>query len=82
MAKKKPVRRKGKIRLSEYFKKLNDGDNVCIVAEKSVRAAFPKRIQGLTGIVIGTRGEFKIVELNVKNKVKKFIIHPVHLKKI
>ncbi len=81
MSKKKTVRRKGKVRFSEYFKGLADGDSVSIVIEKSFRIGFPKRIQGLTGKVVGTRGRFKIVELKDKNKMKTFIIHPVHLKK-
>ena len=81
MAKGKSVRRKGKIRLSEYFKNLEDGDMVSIVAEKSVRAAFPKRIQGLTGKIVRSQGSFKVVELKDKNKTKTFIMHPVHLRK-
>ena len=82
MAKGKKVRQKGKIGLSGYFKNLSKGDSVSVVAEKSVRAAFPKRIQGLTGKVVDTRGNFKVIELKDKDKVKTFIIHPVHLKKI
>ena len=82
MGKGKKVRKKGKISLSSYFKKIGVGENVAIVVEKSVRAAFPKRIQGKSGKIIGDRGKFKIVELNDGNKKKQFIIHPVHLKKL
>lgn len=82
MAKRKSVRQKGKIRLSEYFKNLNDGDQVSVIVEKSVRASFPKRLQGLSGKVVGSRGSYKMVELNVANKAQKFIIHPVHLRKV
>jgi large subunit ribosomal protein L21e len=82
MSRKKSVRRKGKIRLSDYFKNLSDGDNVSIVIEKSVRIGFPKRIQGLTGKVAGTRGKFKIIKLMDKDKMKTFIIHPIHLRKV
>ncbi len=82
MAKGKNVRKKGKISLSGYFKKIGIGEDVAVVVEKSVRAAFPKRIQGKSGKIIGDRGRFKIVELNDGNKKKKFIIHPVHLKKL
>ncbi|MBT7706638.1 50S ribosomal protein L21e [archaeon] len=81
MAKGKPVRRKGKIRFSEYFKKLKDGDMVSVVAEKSVCSSFPKRIQGLTGKVVRSQGSFKVVELKDKDKTKTFIMHPVHLRK-
>ena len=82
MAKGKKVRKKGKLSLSSYFKKIGIGEDVAIVVEKSFRAAFPKRIQGKSGKIIGDRGKFKIVELNDGNKKKQFIIHPVHLKKL
>jgi len=76
----KKIREKGKIRLSRYFKKIKEGERVSIVPELGVRAAFPKRIRGKSGKVVGERGRFKIVELKDGDKVKKFIIHPVHLR--
>lgn len=82
MVRGKRVREKGKIKLSHYFKKLEKGEKVSVVPEKSVRAAFPKRIIGLSGTVEGMRGKFGVVGLKEKNKLKRFIIHPVHLKKI
>jgi large subunit ribosomal protein L21e len=82
MAKGKKVRQKGKIRLSSYFKNVNDGDMVAIVREQTVTAAFPKRIQGLSGVVQETRGKFKVIKLKDGDKMKTFIIHPVHLKKL
>ena len=82
MVKGKKIREKGKIKLSEYFKKLDNGDRVCIVQEKGISFSFPKRLQGKTGIVQSSRGNFKIVKLNDGNKEKIFIVHPVHLKKI
>jgi len=82
MAKGKRMREKGKIRLSSYFKNLNNGEKVSIVPDAGVRSAFPKRIKGKTGIVLESRGKFKVVELKDGNKTKKFIIHPIHLRKI
>ena len=82
MVRGKRIRKKGKISFSEYFKKLAKGDKVAIVMERAVRVAFPKRLQGRTGTVVGERGKFKIIELKDKNKLKMYIIHPVHLKKI
>jgi large subunit ribosomal protein L21e len=78
----KKVREKGKLRLSSYFKKLEDGDSVALVIERGVRTTFPKRLQGLSGKVTGSRGKFKIVEIKDGNKLKTYIIHPVHLKKL
>jgi len=76
----KKVREKGKIRLSGYFKKIEDSARVAIVTDVGVRAAFPKRIKGMSGKVLGSRGKFKLVQIKDGNKMKTFIIHPVHLK--
>ena len=78
----KRVREKGKLRLSSYFKKIDDGANVAIVTDAGVRASFPKRLKGMSGKVSGSRGKFKIVKIKDGNKLKTFIIHPVHLKKL
>lgn len=80
MAKRKPVRERGKIRFSEYFKKLDNGDKVAVKKEQSVENNFPKRIQGRTGTVIDQRGSNYIINLKELNKEKTFIIHPAHLK--
>ncbi|MFA5484634.1 MAG: 50S ribosomal protein L21e [Candidatus Pacearchaeota archaeon] len=82
MVRGKRIRQKGKIKLSEYFKKLDDGERVAVVVEKGLRASFPKRLQGRSGAIIGTRGKFKLVKINDKNKLKTYIIHPVHLKRL
>lgn len=82
MVKSKRIRTKGKIKFSEYFKKLKEGDKVSIVPEKGMKMSFPSSIKGLTGTVEGTRGNYIIVKLKDKNKVKTYILHPVHLRKI
>lgn len=78
----KNIRERGKIRLSEYFKKLKEGDRVAIVKERSVSDNIPERMQGRTGIVEGKRWRAYIVKINDFNKEKTFIIEPIHLKKI
>lgn len=82
MVKGKRIRQKGKIKLSEYFKNLDDGEKVAVIIEKGIRASFPKRLQGRSGKITGTRGRFKLVEINDKNKVKTYIIRPVHLRRL
>lgn len=82
MTKGKKIRTRGKVRLSEYFKEIEDGSRVAIVKEMSERVAFPLRIQGKSGVVIGSRGTHKVIKLMDGNKEKTFIIHPVHLKKL
>ena len=78
----KKIRQKGKIKLSQYLKKIDDGARVAIVQEQAVRSAFPKRIVGQSGNVTGSRGKFKLVKIKDGDKVKTFIMHPVHLKDI
>ena len=78
----KKVREKGKLRLSSYFKKIEDGASVALVTDVGVRAAFPARLKGMSGKVAGSRGKFKLVEIKDGNKKKTFIIHPVHLRKL
>ncbi len=82
MAKKKNknIREKGKIKLSEYFKEMVNGQKVAVVQEKSVSSNHPTRIVGLTGNIVGDQGEYKLVDLMDGNKKKRFIIHPIHLK--
>jgi len=81
MLKKKKVRDKGKIKLSRYFQKLEKGDRVAIVRELSQKASFPKTLQGKTGTIEGKRGDCYIVKIK-SGKGKRFIIHPIHLKKL
>ncbi len=82
MLKRKPVREKGKLRLSQYFQKFEKGDRVAVKRELSVQPKFPKQIQGRSGVVEDTRGSSYVVKINDLNKEKTYIIHPVHLKKL
>jgi len=76
----KKIRDKGKLKLSSYFKIIEDGQRVAVVDERGVRMGFPKRLRGMSGVVKGSRGRFKEVEIKDGNKTKMFVIHPVHLK--
>lgn len=82
MARRKKVRTRGKLQLSKYFQELEKGDSVAIVREPSIKLGFPKRFQGRTGVVEDKRGKAYIVRVNDQNKEKRFIIKPIHLKKI
>lgn len=78
----KLLREKGKVRLSEYFKNLKEGDKVAVILERSQESSFPKRIIGRTGIIEGMRGKAYIVKLKDYNQEKRFIIQAIHLKKL
>jgi len=82
MAGKKKIRTRGKIQLSKYFQNLEKGDFVSVVREPSVSSSFPLRIQGRTGFVEGRRGRSYLVVIKDQNKEKKFLIEPIHLKRI
>lgn len=82
MVKRKNIRKRGKLSFSSSFQELKEGDNVAVIAEISVQPAFPKRLQGRTGVVEGKRGREFIVKINDGNKEKRFIINPIHLKKV
>ncbi len=82
MVRRKPVRTRGKLKLSRYFQELEKGDRVAIVREASVEANFPKRFQGRTGVVEEKRGNSYIIRIKDMEKEKKLIIQPIHLRKI
>jgi len=78
----KNEREKGKIRLSRMFQKLELGDRVAIVRELSEKAGFPKRLHGRTGVIEGIRGKAYILKVKEFDAEKKYIVKPIHLKKI
>ena len=79
---KKKIRTKGKIQFSRYFQKLKKGDSVAIVKESAVKSSFPEKMQGRTGLVEEKRGKAYIIKIKDQKKEKKFLIEPIHLKKI
>jgi len=82
MVSRKKVRTRGKLQLSRYFQKLNVGDYVAIAREEAVQPRFPKRFQGITGIVEGSRGKAYIIKIKDGNETKRVLVEPINLKKI
>lgn len=82
MTKQKGFKEKGKIRFSKYFQELKKGDKVSISKECSVASSFPSRIEGKTGEVEEMRGTCAVVKANDYEKEKRYIIHPIHLRKV
>lgn len=78
----KRIREKGKLALSRYFKKFNEGDKVAVVRNLSYDAHFPERLQGQTGIIKGKRGRSYVIDIMMGNKKKIFIIEAIHLNKL
>jgi len=82
MAGKKPIRTRGKISLSRYFQKFENGERVAVIREKAIQSSFPKVLQGRTGIIEEKRGKAYLVKIKDKNQEKKYLIEAIHLKKI
>ncbi len=82
MSKRKRIHSNGKPGLSKLFREFNDGETVAVVKEPSVSSRFPLRLQGSTGIIAEKRGNAYKVKIYTQNKLKEFLIEPVHLKKI
>lgn len=82
MSGRKKIRTRGKLQLSRYFQELKEGDSVAIVAEPAVQSSFPSKMQGRTGKVESKRGKSYVVLIKDLNKEKRFIVEPIHLKKI
>lgn len=82
MLKHKTPRQKGKFSFTRFFQKFQPGDSVAVVRELSVPLGYSKRIQGRTGKVLEKRGSAYYVEIKDLNKPKRYLIKPIHLKKI
>lgn len=82
MIKRKNAKTHGKLKLSQYFQELKDGDKVAIVREQSLNPNFPERIQGKSGIVIGQRGDAYLIRIKDGNAEKVHILKPMHLLKL
>ncbi len=79
---KKAVRTRGKIKLSKYFQEFENGNKVGVTIERAIDFNFPERLQGSTGVVEGKRGSHYLINIKTQEKNKKFLIAPVHLKKL
>lgn len=82
MAKHKNSRTRGRFSLKKFFQEFKDGDYVAVAQELSIPFYYSKRIHGKTGKVIGKRGFAYEVEIKELNKPKRYVIKPIHLKKI
>lgn len=82
MARRKSIRTRGKLQFSRAFQNLEEGDLVAVVREPAMQPRFPKRIQGQTGVIEKKKGKAFTVKINDMDKEKRFIIEPIHLKKI
>ncbi|MBU3906888.1 MAG: 50S ribosomal protein L21e [Nanoarchaeota archaeon] len=78
----KKTRDSGKIKLSRYFQEIKTGDRVAVVIERGVQWSFPKRLQGRSGVIEEKRGDAYLVKIKDQNQEKRFLVEPIHLKKL
>ena len=82
MLKRKRQRQKGMFSFSRYFQSFKPGENVAVVRELSLKFGYSNRLQGKTGRILEKRGKAYYIEINDLNKPKKYVIRPIHLKRI
>lgn len=82
MGKKKRIQSRGRPGFSRLFRTFRVGESVAVIKEPSLDSKFPLRLQGLTGEIISQRGKAYEVEIFTQDKKKKFLIEPIHLKRI
>ncbi len=82
MLKYKNIHEKGKFSLAKFFQKFKPGDSIAVIRNLSFKFGYPKRVQGRTGKVLKKQGSAYYVEINDLNKPKRYLIKPIHLKKI
>lgn len=82
MPKHKKPREKGRFSFTRYFQVFKTGDSVAVARELSIIFGYPKRLQGKTGKVLSKQGAAYKVEIKDIGQPKRYLIKPVHLKKI
>lgn len=82
MLKRKRTSERGKISLTKYFQEFKVGEPVSVVRELSLPLDYVKKIQGRTGNIIAKRGSAYEVAILDINKEKRYMIKPIHLRRI
>ena len=78
----KRANQRGRFSLAKFFQQFKEGDSVALVRDLTFPLDYKKQVQGRTGKVIAKRGSAYEVEIKDINKPKRYLIKPIHLKKI
>jgi large subunit ribosomal protein L21e len=77
---KKPVRAKGKPKLTKFLYDYNNGDSVIIKIDSSQQKAMPhRRFHGKIGQVIDKRGRGYVVRVAQGDSIRDLIVRTEHL---
>ena len=67
--------------ITKFLKQFKEGQHVVILQEPSSHKGMPHpRYKGTSGYITGIRGKSYIVQIQDRNKPKKIISRPEHLK--
>jgi len=75
-------RDRGKVRISRYLQKFEEGETVSINMDASYRNIPHPRFQGKSGKVVATQGRAYYVKIRDGGKTKELLVNPEHLIKI
>lgn len=79
----KNVAERGKLRIRNFLQTFKTGDRVTLVAEPSIQSGMHHpRFQGRTGTITAKQGNCYKILIKTGNKIKNFIVHPVHLRRV
>ena len=75
-------RQQGLSPITRSFQSFKLGERVTIVIDSSVQKGWPHhRFHGMTGTVVGRRGNAFLVDVRFGVRIKKAIVRPEHLRR-
>lgn len=79
----KPVRERGKLKITSFMEDYKPGESVILKAEPAYhKGLFNLRFQGRNGVVVGKRGKCFEIEMYDGNKKKRLFIPAIHVMRV
>jgi len=75
-------RQRGLSPITRSFQTFQVGERVTIVIDSSVQRGWPHhRFHGMTGTVVGRRGNSYLVDVRFGGRIKQAVVRPEHLRR-
>jgi large subunit ribosomal protein L21e len=75
-------RQRGLSPITRSFQSFKDGERVTIVIDSSLQKGWPHhRFHGMTGTIVGRRGNAYLVDVRFGGRIKQAIVRPEHLRR-
>jgi len=75
-------RQRGLSPITRSFQTFAEGEHVTIIIDSSVQSGWPHhRFHGMTGTVVGRRGNSYLVDVRFGGRIKQAICRPEHLRR-